>query len=374
MTADDIKKSLTPAAKKPSIIPAKDLLSSGSTLLNLACSGRTVGAFAKGHYYLIVGDSSSGKTVLVMTTLAEAAISTNFKKYRFIFDNAENGMLMDVARFFGPRVAERLEPPKVDKKGLAINSGNQEEFYYNLDAATSKGPCIYILDSMDALAPKVDIDRFKKGRERAEKGEDEEAPVTSEENKKKEKGSYGTDKAKQNSSMLRLARNGLEKHGSILIVLGQTRQNIGFDAMFNPKTRGGGLAMTFYATLELWTSIRQHIKTKHKGKDVEQGIVSRIRVKKNRISGRDRSVDVPIFHSTGVDDLGSCVDYLVEWKHWPKLKGSVTAKEWAVSCDRESLVAYIEEKELEDELKIITAEVWNSIEEAVAITRKPRYT
>lgn len=365
MTADEIKSALTPAAKKPSIIPAKDLLSSGSTLLNLACSGRTVGAFAKGHYYLIVGDSSSGKTVLVMTTLAEAAISPHFKKYRFIFDNAENGMLMDVSRFFGPRVAERLEPPKVDKKGRAINSGNLEDFYFNLLNAIDKGPCVYILDSMDALAPKVEIARFRRSQKKAE---EEEKPDD------KEKGSYGTDKAKQNSAMLRLARNGLEKHGSILIVLGQTRDNIGFDAMFNPKTRAGGRSLTFYATLELWTSIRQHIKTKHKGKDVEQGIVSRIRVKKNRISGRDRSVDVPIYHSTGVDDLGSCVDYLIEWKHWSKADGSINAKEWGLSLDREALIAHIEEQGLESELRLITAEVWDGIEEAVSITRKSRYT
>ena len=40
------------------------LLSSGNTLLNLACAGKVFGCFREGGFYLVVGDSSSGKTAL----------------------------------------------------------------------------------------------------------------------------------------------------------------------------------------------------------------------------------------------------------------------------------------------------------------------
>ena len=45
-----------------STIPRKDMLNSGSTLVNLACTGYPDGAFWKGGYFYIVGGSQAGKT------------------------------------------------------------------------------------------------------------------------------------------------------------------------------------------------------------------------------------------------------------------------------------------------------------------------
>ena len=120
--------------KKADAAPAgagpRDLLGSGSTLLNLACTNKPYGAFQKGKYYLFVGDSQSGKTFLALTCMAEASISKHFKDYRIIYDNVEDGALMDIRRFFGDAVAERLEAPSA-----AGCSKTVEEFYYNVDDA-----------------------------------------------------------------------------------------------------------------------------------------------------------------------------------------------------------------------------------------------
>ena len=64
--------------KKVVKLTAKDFVSTGSTLLNLACTGFPDRGFAKGYYYFIVGDSESGKTWLALTCLAEASINKNF--------------------------------------------------------------------------------------------------------------------------------------------------------------------------------------------------------------------------------------------------------------------------------------------------------
>lgn len=48
------------------------LVSSGNVLLNLACSDKKEGAFVGGTMINIIGDSSSGKTILALTVLAEA--------------------------------------------------------------------------------------------------------------------------------------------------------------------------------------------------------------------------------------------------------------------------------------------------------------
>lgn len=362
-TFEQIKKKLLAPKKLKPHLPYDKGLSSGSTLINLACSGRADVAFLPGYYYLWVGDSGSGKTFITLTTLAEAANNPRYKDYRLIFDQPERGALMDFRRYFGVKMAQRIEPPMRlgNLHPTDFNSSTVEEFYYNVDRAIDKGPCIYLLDSMDALVPKDDREKFNKGRNAYEKG------------KVDDKGSYGTAKAKVNSSSLRLVHNRLAENGSILIVISQTRENIGFDAMFNPKTRGGGKALTFYAALELWTSVKGHLKKNVNGKDREQGVVVKVRVKKGRLAGKDRTVEVPIYHSLGIDDLGSCVDYLVEEGHWKEVKGKIEAKEFGTEGNREALVRYIEEGGQEGLLRETVGKVWAEIEAKCEVKRKNRY-
>ena len=127
-------------------------LSTGSTVLNCACSDDPLKGFLSGHYYRFVGDSSSGKTFLCMTCLAEAVNDPKFDKYRLIYDDVEGGALMDITKFFGSKLAKRIEPPR-KKKGVALYSQNIEELYYHIDDAVEEGgPFIYIVDSMDFLS------------------------------------------------------------------------------------------------------------------------------------------------------------------------------------------------------------------------------
>ena len=66
---ESIKRRLASRRKDP---PATGL-SSGSVLINLACSGDPDYAYRTGGYYFYVGDSASGKTLLTWYALAEAA-------------------------------------------------------------------------------------------------------------------------------------------------------------------------------------------------------------------------------------------------------------------------------------------------------------
>jgi hypothetical protein len=264
-------------------------------------------------------------------------------------------------------MAVRVIPPKkregVIKSSWDFYSTTIEDFYYNVDKAVDAGPCIYLLDSMDALEASDDREKFQKGRAAWEKGKVEGS------------GSYGTAKAKKNSSLLRAAHNKLASNGSILIVISQTRDNIGFDAAFNPKTRGGGRSLTFYAALELWTSVKQHVKKTVRGKPRELGVVVKVRVKKGRLAGKDRTVEVPILHSLGIDDLGSCVDYLIEEGYWKENKGRIVVPEFSILTGktREQLVEQIEANGQEKALRDLVGKVWNEIEQACEVKRKIRY-
>jgi hypothetical protein len=219
---------------------------------------------------------------------------------------------------------------------------------------------------MDALDTRDDEDKFnerKKAFEKRRAGK-----------KSKETGSYGMSKAKINSQYIRRFVSRLKDTGSILIVISQTRDNAGPFAQFDPKTAAGGRSLKFYASLQIWTSLKTKLKKLVRGKQRQQGILVKVRLKKNRITGKDRTVEVPIYWSVGIDDIGSCVDYLVSEGHWKKGQGGIRAKEFNVSMDKEDLIHFIEEDEDNvKKLKRIVKEVFEEIEDQLKVVRKSRY-
>lgn len=352
MARSSVRSRLTKKRQQERSVKPADLLSSGSTLLNLACSGSPFGAFPKGKYIFLVGDSTSGKSFLSMTCLAEAHRNKSFKDYRFILDDVEGGVLFDIPRFFGEGVAQRLE---------LRHSSTIEEFYFDTDDEIKDGrPFIKILDSMDALSSKYEGEKFQLKK-------------TAHRKKAEAKGDYGDGKAKINASNIRPLLTPLKDSGSILIIINQTRDNIGAGPFEPQKTRSGGHALTFYATLELWSSVGQQITKAVKGKKRELGINSWIRVKKNRINGRRRTVEIPIYHSFGIDDVGSCIDFLVSEKHWAKRDSKIKAPEFDFVGTKQALIRKIEEEGMERDLQDLVGVTWNEIEEACQLKRKRRY-
>lgn len=340
-----------------------DWLSTGSTLLNLALSGHPERGFAKGHYFWLVGDSSSGKTFLTMTCMAEAAINPNFNDYRFIFDNAEHGALMDFGQYFGQGMASRIEPPRW-QDGAPANSRTIEEFYDNLYAAAQAGiPFIYLLDSMDALNSNYARKKAEEGRKERQGGP-------------KAKGDYGDGKAKYNSGNLRDATADLRPTGSILIVISQTRDDIDAGPFDPQQTHAGGRALKFYAAAQLWSSIGRKLVKTVKDKERQVGITCRVQVKKNRLTGKEWGVTFPILHALGIDDVAGCVEYLVDEKHWKRdNEGNIDASRdfEGVKCRLHPLCRWIEENKLQPDLREIVAGVWAKIEAACKPERQARY-
>jgi len=356
MNVNKIKRQLLKRHSKRKLTE-KDFVSTGSTMLNLACTDKPYRGFAKGYYYRIIGDSRSGKTFLALTCLAEAGVNKNFDNYRFIYDNGERGAMMDIARFFGEAVEQRMEPPAKDKKGNPIYSTTVEEFYYHLDDACKQDkPFIYIVDSESSLSSR---------KERKEFGESKMAHR----GHKQISGSYGDGKAKINSAYLRLFINALQKSGSILIVISQTRSR--YDG--TGKAVAGGWALLFYAGLEIWSSVKEDIFKTIRGKKRLQGVLCKIRVKKNRITGKDRLITLPIYTSHGIDDIGSCVDYLISEKHWTKSGFNVIASEFDFEGKKEKLIQHIEREGMEKDLRELVGDVWSDIEKRSEVRRKKRY-
>lgn len=352
--------------KKAKNIDWSDGLSFDSVLCNLACSGQTKVAIPRGKYVIMIGDTNSGKSFLLKRALAAAAHNPIFDDYALVYDDPEFSDTMDNEKLFGTKYIERVESAAYDKDGNPKNSITVEDFYAHARARFKAGPCIYVLDSQDALGS-LYAQRKAEEQEKAKRKRDEG------EESAKAKGSYGDGKAKYHSEHLRTLLSLLHKNGSILLMASQTRDNIGFGAMFTPKTHAGGHAIEFYAQVQMWTKRIKKLKKKAKGKELQVGILTQFQTKRSRLTGRDRTVTVPIYFDAGVDDIGSQIKWLVEWKHWKCSQGIIKAPELKFSGTEEELIHKVEEKNLERKLRLVVRKVWAEIERTVRTERKPRY-
>lgn len=359
MDIERVKKSLLAPRGKRRIIKPSDLLGTGSTPLNLACSGGARGGFVKGHYHFYCGDTDSGKTWQGLSCLAEASINPAFDDYRLIYDPVEGGPMMDIERYFGERLAGRIEPPRRDRQGNPIYSDTVESFYFNVaDALDAGKPFVYVEDSQDSLSSEAEKAKFDKDRELHKKG-------------KALGGSFGDTKAKIHSAKLRRLMGPLLETGSILLILNQTRDS--FD-LFQRKTYSGGRALLFYAKMQLWSSVAGKIKRTVRGKLREVGTRCKVKVKKNHFRpGVTSVVEVPILYASGIDDIGGCADFLLDEGHWKGTPKKLAAPDFGFSGSREKLVRHVEEEGLEKDLRGLVAEVWGQVERASVLKRKPRY-
>ncbi len=332
-------------------------LSTGSTLLNLACSGRPEVGFPVGKYVLMVGDSDSGKSWCCLSFLAEACRNKFFDDYDLIYDNVEHGNISGCLPYFSC-LEDRIE--LLGEEGQDPSSSSLESFYEYIEDRLKKKSCVYILDSMDSLIPEADEDKMEEERAAREKG-------------KESTGSYGTAKAKLNSSKIRVVSNLLDETKSILVTISQTRDSIGFGAKFNPKTRSGGRALKFYSRLEFWMSVCGKIKKTVKGQDYQIGANLNAKVVKNHFTGWVGDVPLTFYRKFGIDDIGGNIQYLLDVKYWKKDGSKIHAPEFDHNGTLENLVGKIEEGNTEWILRELVATTWNEIEEACVVDRKCRY-
>jgi len=314
--ADDVETAtaaLRSAGTNGVLVTPDKLLSTSITNLNLAFSGNPYGGILAGSYYLWVGDSDSGKTYCGLAALAEASIDPKFDGYRLIYNNREAGALMDIATHYGSKLAKRLEQPEhvVKKVKERRASRTVEEWYDHLDALIKAGkPFIEVMDSEASLSSEAEE---KKNRINASIRSGTRKPAKGEEGVG---GDYGDNKAKIHSRRMRSVVDGLASTGSILFVLTQTRDKIGFGAMPGAKSRAGGWALSFYATVEVWSKVKMRIEKAVNGKNRHLGNLCEMSVRRTRLTGRKLAVTVPIYFKTGIDDTGACCAWLVDEKHW----------------------------------------------------------
>ena len=328
MIAEHKKRSVE--AEKPKFV------STGSTLLNLGLSDDPYGGFPVGKIANIIGDHSAGKTFILLTLFAEATYNPLFAEYDIFYDEPEQALEINIPKLFGDVVEERII-----KKYI---SDTIEDFHDNVfEVLKKEKPFIYGEDSFDALTSEAELKRDIRD------------------------GSYKMEKAKISGEILRKIVGKINGTDSLLIIISQTRENIGV-TFGSKKTRSGGKALHFYCTHELWTAVKGHIKRKER--DVGVNII--VKISKNKFTGKLRTIEFPIYFDYGIDNIGSCIDWLIEEKHWIVQKRTINAQEF-IDATKEKLIQYIEEEKLESKLIEIVAKKWRAIEESIATNRPGKY-
>lgn len=245
---------------------------SGCKTLDLALGG----GWARRRIANIVGDKSTGKTLLSI----EAAANFNIvePKGKIRYREAESA--------FDNNYAQALGFP-VDKVDFGEPVDTIEDIFEDLEKVLkgAKGPEMYIIDSLDALSDRGEMER------------------------KIDEGSYGMGKPKMLSQMFRRLVRDLANKDVTVFVVSQVRDNIG--VTFGRKTtRSGGRALDFYASQVLFLSQIERLHRTISNIKRVTGVTVRAQVDKNKIGLPYREAQFPIMFGYGIDDWKACAEYL----------------------------------------------------------------
>ena len=337
-------------SKEPVLKENEHFVGTGSTLLNLALSDRIDGGWVTGHMVHIVGDSNTGKSLEAMTILAEAAHDPWFDDYVLEDFDREASREFDVGKLFGKKTVRRMtKAPFME---------TVEEWEVHLHKLISKGvPFVHIIDSYDA----IDCQAGMEAIEAKVKGT-------------KEKGSYGTEKAKWASQAIRKLVGRLSTTKSLLVIVSQTRDNINAGTFAAARKYTGGNALTFYGHQRIWMAVKETLRSRK----IPIGSNVAVKVDRTRVTGKKRVVEFPIYYDYGIDDIGSMVDFLtIQSKEddgiWEKKKQTIVAEDLGIEATRAKLIEKVETEDLYDQLRKLTGEHWHNIEDSLKLGRKGKY-
>jgi len=332
-TANEIKAEI----RKPVVQSgARSLfLSTGSTLLDLAISGKIIrgGGIPAGILCEIFGPSSSGKTSI----LAEIAASCQSKGGDAKFLDPEARLDQEYAKIYGANISSKnyFRPDTVTE---------MFDLIWNWEPESNDKINAVLADSLAALSTKTEL-------------EDEDK--------------YGMRRAKEFSEGLRKTCRMIANNNWLVVCSNQIREGP------TGEVTPGGRAIPYYSSLRLrvgppsqGAKIPKTV-TLSNGKKAEKtiGIRSQCIVKKSSVDEPFRTCFISIIFGYGIDDIRENLQYLKENLGLTMYK--IADQEFK---SMEKAIEYTEQNNLQEVLKNEVIDLWTEIDDKFKVerTRKER--
>ena len=304
----------------------------GCTLLDKVIGGnKGVFGVPAGKFINIVGDKSAGKTFLSNEFIAWAHYHFG-DKFKWIYDDCESGYSFDTESMYGFEIMPQDESKRVHSENVEECFCNISKFAHEL----GKNECgIYVVDSLDGLTSYEDDERAEERKKQFEEGK----------GAKLKTGTYAMSKQKYLSKeFFPQLCDDIEKKNILVIIISQIRENID-PASFEKYSRSGGKAMDFYAHSVLWLAGAKKILRK----DTSVGNVVKAKTTKSKTPRPFRECFFNFIYDYGLDDIGTSIDYLFDLR---TDKGELNKKAAAIKWDgdndfdKKSLKEFLEENDL----------------------------
>lgn len=320
-------------AKKESTLPRfTRVVSTGSTLLDLAISGGRIpgGGIPSGILVEIYGQEGSGKTAI----LAEICASAQSKKGEIRFRDPEGRLDKEYATIYGINIEKDFfdykRPDTVKQLFKDLKDWEPESDSIN----------VFCADSVAAISTEMEMeDEDKRGQKQA----------------------------KEFSQNLRKSGRILARENLLTVFTNQVREGE------HGETTPGGRGIRFYASLRIRTSQTDMIvkkkKLKPSGVEVKKtiGIVTTCYIKKSTVDSPYRMCDIHILFGYGIDDIRGNLQYLKD-----------ITKDSMYDCFGKRFhgvdlaIEYIEKNELQNKLKQLVIDTWESVDKEFEMKREPK--
>lgn len=342
------------------------------------------------------------------TFLAVESIYATKKKFgnkvKVRYNDAESGFSFNTQEMYGFSLKDSMAQTATIQDFVA-------DFGTWADKIKDDEIGFYVVDSFDGLCSDEDLQEFEERKKEYKKGNDY------------KKGSYDMSKQKFASKLFRTIARTIKNKNIVLFIISQIRDNVG--VMYGTKWKvSGGNGLKFYSDTRLFLRSCE----KFKEQDRQIGYCLEVTGIKTRTKWPNRQCYLNIYHDFGMDNISSNIDYLYDLKDSGKLAASkcnaiqygddakeVTddglkeflekegydlkeefpsmrrfskkkVMEFIVEkpelktkfvelfgvTDRETLISYIEDNDLENELSEKAKKKWYDIEEAIRPKRKKK--
>ncbi len=257
--------------------PDLEFIPSGSALLDCILGG----GYAIGRIVNIIGDKSTGKTLLAIE--AAANFINKYPTGKIWYNEVEAAFDKSYAEMLGLPI-KQVQFTRDHKECFTV-----EELFSDLEEAIDKLKDeygLYILDSLDALSDKVELNT----------GFDEKT--------------FGINKPKLLGKLFRQLVQKIEYKKLTIIIISQTRDKISPMVFGRKTTRSGGRALDFYSSQTLYLAHKATLMQTRKKIKRPIGVQIKVKCDKNKVGLPFRECEFPIKFGFGVDDIGANISWL----------------------------------------------------------------